>query len=96
MGTVLAGYEESDSSKGSSLTEVTTSSISDANKNCLDVANQGEVDLVNNPAHSWVITRSDLQPDSETVVLSNSNTYTRTFTYNASGAMTARSAWVKQ
>ncbi|MAF50785.1 MAG: hypothetical protein CMH64_01710 [Nanoarchaeota archaeon] len=53
-----------------------------------------EIDLINNPAHSWVITRGDGQPDSETVVIKGV-TYTRTFTYTAS-IMTARSEWVKQ
>jgi hypothetical protein len=52
----------------------------------------GDIDLVNNPATVWVITRSDGQPDSETITLSNGLVYTRTFTY-ASGILTARSAW---
>ncbi len=54
-----------------------------------------EIDLLYNPAHSWAITRQDGQPDSETVVIQG-DTYTRTFTYNSDGIMTARTAWVKQ
>ena len=54
-----------------------------------------EIDLLNNPAHSWVITRQDGQPDTETAII-RGDTYTRTFTYNSDGMMTARSAWVKQ
>ena len=53
-----------------------------------------EIDLLNNPATSWVITRGDGQPNSETVVI-RGDTYTRTFTYT-NDIMTARSAWVKQ
>jgi len=52
------------------------------------------VDLVNNPSTVWEITRPDGQPDSETITLSNGDVYKRTFTYNASGMMTARSEWV--
>ena len=54
-----------------------------------------EIDLLYNPAHSWTITRSDGQPNSETVVIQG-DTYTRTFTYNPSGQMIARSKWEKQ
>lgn len=57
--------------------------------------NSGDVDLTNNPSTSWVITRSDSQPDSESVVIKGV-TYKRTFTYNSGGNMTARSSWVRQ
>ncbi len=50
---------------------------------------------INDPAVSWVITRQDQQPDSETITLANGDVYKRTFTYT-SDVMTARSRWVKQ
>lgn len=53
-------------------------------------------DLINNPATVWTITRSDGQPDDETVTLDNGDVYKRTFTYNANGVLTERSKWVKQ
>lgn len=53
-----------------------------------------DIDLVNNPATVWVITRADGQPDSETITLANGDVYTRTFTYTGE-MLTARSAWVK-
>ncbi len=55
-----------------------------------------DIDLVFNPAHAWTITRSDLQPDDETVTLANGDQYKRTFTYNSDDAMIARSKWEKQ
>lgn len=54
-----------------------------------------DFDLVNNPATTWTITRSDFQPDSETIVIA-SGTYKRTFTYNSDNVMITRSAWVLQ
>lgn len=54
-----------------------------------------EIDLVNNPSHAWNYTRSDGQPDSEDVTIKGI-TYRRTFTYNDTGFITARSGWVKQ
>ena len=43
---------------------------------------------------SWVVTRGDGQPDSESVVYKG-DTYTRTFTFT-SNILTARTKWVKQ
>lgn len=54
-----------------------------------------EIDLFNNPSTSWIITRGDSQPDSETITLNNGDIYKRTFTYT-NDVMTARSKWVKQ
>lgn len=53
------------------------------------------IDLVNNPATVWVITREDGQPDSEQITLENGNVYIRTFTYTGS-ILTARSKWELQ
>ncbi len=50
---------------------------------------------INDPAVSWVITRSDQQPDSETITLANGDVYKRTFTYS-NDILTARSRWKKQ
>ena len=55
----------------------------------------GEIDLVQNPSHSWVITRSDGQPDSESVTI-HGVVYKRTFTYDSKGFILTRSAWVRQ
>ncbi len=95
MPTQLGGYEDNLASKGSGLRDITTTS--DGNKVRLDVFSYYEnFDLINNPAHSWVITRGDGQPDSESITLANAKVYKRTFTYNGDGLMTARSAWVLQ
>ena len=53
-----------------------------------------EIDLLYNPSTSWIITRGDGQPDSETVVIRGVS-YKRTFIYT-NNLMTARSQWVKQ
>ena len=56
-----------------------------------------EIDLINNPSVEFQVTRSDGQPDSETVTLANGDVYKRTFTYGASqGQWIGRSKWVKQ
>jgi hypothetical protein len=99
MPTQLGGYEETDTSKASALREVTTTNRTDGSKAALDVNVIGgnhEVDLVNNPAWAWTITRSDGQPDTETITFDNGDVYDRTFTYNVSGFLTLRSKWVKQ
>ena len=54
-----------------------------------------EIDFLNNPSWSWVITRGDGQPDSESIIIRGA-TYTRTFAYNTNGQMISRSKWVKQ
>lgn len=59
------------------------------------VGSSSDFDLTNNPSTVWTITRQDLQPDSETITLSNGEVYKRTFSYT-NNVMTARSAWVKQ
>ena len=56
--------------------------------------NNSEIDLVNNPATSWTITRPDGQPDKETITLASGDVYYRTFTYT-SNILTARSKWQK-
>ncbi len=53
-----------------------------------------EIDLLNNPSHSWTITRGDGQPDSETVTIRGVR-YTRNFTYENNN-MIMRSEWVRQ
>jgi hypothetical protein len=55
----------------------------------------GHPDIAENVETTWVITRSDGQPDSESIYSSSSGTHTRTFTYNSSGLLTKRTAWVK-
>ncbi len=58
-----------------------------------------DIDLVYNPSHSWAITNQDGQPDSETVILADGNSYKRTFTYttiNGGRILTSRSKWEKQ
>lgn len=55
----------------------------------------GVAGLPENYASVWAITREDGQPDSETVTLSNGDSYKRTFTYTGY-FLTGRSAWVKQ
>ncbi len=62
----------------------------------VEIINSSDLfDVVNNASSSWLITRSDGQPDSESIVIKGI-TYKRTFTYSAQGIMTARSAWAKQ
>ena len=62
----------------------------------IEILGQSDViDLVNNPATTWTITRGDGQPDNETVTMANGDIYKRTFTYT-NDIMTARSAWVRQ
>ena len=58
--------------------------------------NSSEIDLLYNPATTWVITRNDFQPDSETITLASGEIYKRTFAYNDNDAMISRSRWVKQ
>ena len=48
------------------------------------------------PQQDWVITRSDGQPDSETMTFPDGVQYKRTFTYNGNGFLIRRSAWEKQ
>jgi len=55
----------------------------------------GEIDLINNPSTVWSITRTDGQPDYEEVTI-RGEVYRRTFTFNSSGVMIQRSAWVRQ
>lgn len=47
----------------------------------------------------WTITRSDTQPDTETVSFSDGSSYTMTFTYGTVGAennrLITRSRWIK-
>ena len=57
--------------------------------------NNTDFDLINNPSTSWVLTRADRQPDSETITIKGVS-YKRTFTYNDDGGLIARSNWVKQ
>ena len=60
------------------------------------IVNAGDYfDLVNNPSTTWTITRSDGQPNSETITVRGVS-YKRSFTYNTSGLMTRRTEWVKQ
>jgi len=51
---------------------------------------------INDPAISFVYTRSDGQPDSETITLANGDKHKRTFTYNGNDFLINRSAWQKQ
>ena len=51
---------------------------------------------VNDPAIEFVITRSDQQPDSETITLANGDKHKRIFTYNSTGIQISRSKWEKQ
>ncbi len=62
--------------------------------NPLPVTNT-DFDIVSNPESEWTITRSDGQPDSETVTI-NQVAYQRTFTYNDNGLLIKRSKWVEQ
>ena len=58
--------------------------------------NSSEIDLMFNPSTSWTITRSDGQPNSESVTLTNGDIHKRTFTYDSNGFLTERSKWEKQ
>ena len=58
--------------------------------------NSSEIDLMYNPSTTWVYTRSDGQPDSETVTLANGDVYKRTFTYDSNDFVISRSEWQKQ
>jgi len=60
----------------------------------LPVDTSGDRNL-NDPALSFVITRGDGQPDSETITLANGDKHKRTFTYDGN-IQISRSAWVKQ
>ncbi len=59
------------------------------------VDSSGDFDLTNNPSTVWTITRTDGQPDSETITLSNGDVYKKTFTYT-DNILTTRSKWIKQ
>lgn len=52
------------------------------------------VDLTNNPNTAYTYTGSAFQPTTETVTIGG-NSYRRTFTYDSSNRITARSKWVK-
>lgn len=54
-----------------------------------------DLNLPDNYKITWTITRTDMQPDAETIVLKGV-TYKRTFTYNASNVLIERSEWVRQ
>lgn len=55
------------------------------------------IDLVYNPSLVRTITRTDGNPDSETVTLINGTSYKRTMTYSdPTGALLTRSKWIKQ
>ncbi len=54
-----------------------------------------EIDLLNNPQWEWTITRSDGQPDSETVTFADGRVYKRTFSYT-SNILTKRTKWERQ
>ena len=47
------------------------------------------------PQREWTITRSDGQPDDETITFENGSQWKREFTYNAMGILIKRSQWVK-
>ncbi len=55
-----------------------------------------EIDLLYNPATTWVITRNDGQPDNEEITLASGDIYQRTFTYDSNGMMITRSRWIRQ
>jgi len=51
---------------------------------------------INDPALSFVYTRSDGQPDTETITLANGDIHQRTYSYNSNGFLISRSKWQKQ
>ncbi len=70
--------------------------ITSDNPLAVEIIGQSDyVDLVNNPVTTWVVTRQDRQPDSESVTMSNGEVYKRTFTYT-NDVLTTRSKWVRQ
>ncbi len=73
------------------LTDYAGNKITNANP--IPIISNGDRSI-NDPAVSWVITRGDQQPDSETIVV-NGISYKRNFTYT-NNVLTARSAWVRQ
>ena len=79
--TILVSYDKSDITKNNPLPVQITLS---------------EIDLINNPAYAWTITRSDGQPDSEQVTLSDGTIYRRYFTYNSTNILISRGKWEKQ
>jgi len=58
--------------------------------------NSSEIDLMYNPITDWTITRSDGQPDSETVTLANGDIHKRTYSYDSNDFLIQRSKWEKQ
>ena len=51
---------------------------------------------INDPETSWVITRGDGQPDSESITVANGDIHKRTFAYDSNGFLISRSKWIKQ
>ena len=54
---------------------------------------RGHPDVNANVSTAWTITRADGQPDSENVTFDDTSEYTRSFTYDGEGFMTARTKW---
>ena len=95
----IAGTDSTDRHNLNFATLTTYDQEKVTNINPLPVQAPVDIDLVFNPAHTWAITNSDGQPDSETVTLANGDVYKRTFTYSqVSGAriLTTRSRWIRQ
>ncbi len=60
------------------------------------ISGSDDIDLINNPSLSRIITRSDGNPDSETITIRGVQ-YKRTMTYqDPTGSLLTRSKWIKQ
>ena len=55
----------------------------------------GHPEIGGNVSTTWTITRTDGQPDAETVTFPDGKSYQRNFTYNIEGFLTIRSRWIR-